>query len=147
MKFIKYLSIVVIFFLVLAAGLLATLNFVDLDRYKGTLENQISKMTGRDFSIEGDSELSISLQPRILLRDVRLQNAPWGSQPDMLRIGQVELQMALLPLLKNRIEVTRLIVSELDVVVANSEDGQSNWSLGDGKTATEKAPVSKPNSC
>ena len=142
MKFIKYLSIVVIFFLVLAAGLLATLNFVDLDRYKGTLENQISKMTGRDFSIEGDSELSISLQPRVLLRDVRLQNAPWGSQPDMLRIGQVELQIALLPLLKNRIEVTRLIVSELDVVVANSEDGQSNWSLGDGKTATEKAPVS-----
>ena len=142
MKFIKYLSIVVIFFLVLAAGLLATLNFVDLDRYKGTLENQISKITGRDFSIEGDSELSISLQPRVLLRDVRLQNAPWGSQPEMLRIGQVELQMALLPLLKNRIEVTRLIVSELDVVVANSEDGQSNWSLGDGKTATEKAPVS-----
>ena len=94
MKFIKYLSIVVIFFLVLVAGLLATLNFVDLDRYKGTLENQISKITGRDFSIEGDSELSISLQPRVLLRDVRLQNAPWGSQPDMLRIGQVELSSA-----------------------------------------------------
>ena len=142
MKFIKYLSIVVIFFLVLVAGLLATLNFVDLDRYKGTLEKQISEMTGRDFAIAGDSELSVSLQPRVLLRDVRLQNASWGSQPDMLKIGQVELQIALLPLLKNRMEVTKLIVNELDVEIANSEDGQSNWSLGDGKAATEKEPVS-----
>jgi hypothetical protein len=81
MKIIKYLSFIAIAFLVLIGGLVATLNSIDLNQYKGTLEKQFTELIGREIThLKGESELGVSLRPRILLRDVRLKNAPWGSQ-------------------------------------------------------------------
>jgi len=138
MKIIKYLSIVVILLVVLVAAVLTTLNVVGLNQYKGVVADQIAKVTGRDFSIQGDSELSVSLRPRILLRDVHMKNAAWGSKKNMLNIGEVELQVALLPLLMNRIEVHKLFIRDLDVVVESNKEQKSNWELGDGEKEKEK---------
>lgn len=143
MKIIKYLSFIAVALLVLIGGLVATLNSIDLNQHKGTLEKQFTELIGREISIKGESELSVSLRPRILLRDVRLKNAPWGSQPDMLRIGEAELAVELIPLLLNKIEVHRLSINDLDVLVESNGEGLSNWALGDLKAKTEKTTDSE----
>jgi hypothetical protein len=99
MKIIKYLSFIAIAFLVLIGGLVASLYFIDLNQYRGTLEKQFTELIGREISIKGDLELDVLLHPHMLFRDVYLKNASWGSQPEMLSIGQVELEVELIPLL------------------------------------------------
>jgi uncharacterized protein involved in outer membrane biogenesis len=143
MKIIKYLSFIAVALLVLIGGLVAILNSIDLNQHKGTLEKQFTELIGREISIKGESELGVSLRPRILLRDVRLKNAPWGSQPDMLRIGEAELAVELIPLLLNKIEVRRLSINDLDVLVESNGEGLSNWALGDLKAKTEKTTDSE----
>jgi uncharacterized protein involved in outer membrane biogenesis len=143
MKIIKYLSFIAVALLVLIGGLVAILNSIDLNQHKGTLEKQFTELIGRKISIKGEAELGVSLRPRILLRDVRLKNAPWGSQPDMLRIGEAELAVELIPLLLNKIEVHRLSINDLDVLVESNGEGLSNWALGDLKAKTEKTTDSE----
>lgn len=139
MKIIKYLSIVVILLLVLVAGLVVTLYLVDINQYKGAMAQQITKLTGREFTINGDCELSISLQPRILLRDVHMKNASWGSQTEMLKIGEAELQVAFIPLLISRIKVLKLSISDLNIVLEKNKENKSNWDMGSGEAKSKSA--------
>ncbi len=117
MKIIKYLAIVAIFLAVSLGGVVIALNTIELDRYKNVLEQQVVKMTGRGFAIAGNTELLISLQPRIVLRNVQLDNASWGSQPEMLKAGKVVLQVALLPLFTGRIEVLDFSVDDMEILL------------------------------
>jgi uncharacterized protein involved in outer membrane biogenesis len=143
MKVIKYLSIIAIAFLLLLGGLVASLYFIDLNQYKGTLEKQFTELMGREISIKGDSELNVSMSPHLLLGDVHLKNAPWGSQPDMLRIGKAEVEVKLIPLLFNRVEISRLSFKDAEVLVESNEEGRSNWALGEIKGKTEKTSDSE----
>ena len=133
MKFLKVLSFAVVALVVLIAGLLTALQFVDVNRYKGFLEKQITNLTGRQFSIAGDAQLTVNLQPRIMLSDIRLQNATWGSQAKMLVADKAELKIALFPLLMKRIKVLNLSVSGLQLLVESNRKHVSNWDLSGGK--------------
>lgn len=143
MKTLKYLSFIAIAFLMLVGGLVTTLNFMDLNKHRDILEKQFTALIGREVSIKGESELSVSLHPRILLRDVRIKNAPWGSQPDMLSIGKAELAVDLLPLFFNKIEVRSLSVDKVDALVESNKEGRSNWALGTPKAKDEKETTSQ----
>jgi len=143
MKIIKYLSIIAVAFLLLLGGLVASLNFIDLNQHKGTLEKQFTELMGREISIKGDSELNVSMSPHLLLRDVHLKNAPWGSQPDMLSIGKAELKVELIPLLFNKIAIRQLSFQDAEVLVESNEKGLSNWALGDIKGKTEETTDSE----
>lgn len=141
MKIIKYLSFIAIAFFVLIGCLVASLYFIDLNQHRGTFEKQFTELIGREISIKGDLELDVLLHPHMLIRDVHLQNAPWGSQPEMLRVGQAELEVELIPLLLNKIKVRKLAISDVDVLVESNKEGRSNWVLGDIKAKTEEKPA------
>jgi uncharacterized protein involved in outer membrane biogenesis len=129
LKVFKYLAYLLAFVLVSVVGLLLLVNLVDIDRYKGRIEHQVSKTLGREFAIEGDSELKISLHPRVVLRDFRLGNAPWGSKANMITVGQAEVRVALLPLLRGEIEIENLLLIEPDILLEIDKDGQKTGSL------------------
>ncbi len=59
MKIIKYLLIIACRSLLVLGGLVASLNFIDLNQHKGFLEKQFTELMGREISIKGDSELSL----------------------------------------------------------------------------------------
>lgn len=130
MKAFKYLGFFLLAVVVLITVLVAALAFVDFDRYKGVIENQVSQITGRTFRIDGDSDLSVSLVPGIVLRDVRLENAPWGSRPEMVQVGEAELQLAVIPLLSGRIEVRKLVLIDSEIVIETDENSTGNWAMG-----------------
>jgi hypothetical protein len=142
MKIIKYLAIVAIFLAVSLGGVVIALNTIELDRYKNVLEQQVVKMTGRGFAIAGNTELLISLQPRIVLRNVQLDNASWGSQPEMLKAGKVVLQVALLPLFTGRIEVLDLSVDDMEILLESNEENNSNWAFADAEPDSDSDATS-----
>ena len=54
------------------------------------------------------ARIALSLHPRIVLTDVVLSNAPWGTAKELARIERLELAAALLPLLSRRFELTEM---------------------------------------
>ncbi|MEA3412510.1 MAG: AsmA family protein [Pseudomonadota bacterium] len=131
MKAFKYLAVGVLVVVVLVAAAITSLALVDFNRYKGVIEKQVSAATGREFRIAGDSELSVSLVPGIVLRDVSLANASWGSEPQMVQVGEAELQVALIPLLGGRIEVRKLVLTDPVILLETDAEAARNWAMGD----------------
>jgi uncharacterized protein involved in outer membrane biogenesis len=91
------------------------------------LTTNVKARTGRDLVIEGPVGYSVSLVPLLYAENVRLQNAPWGSRPDMLTAKRVEVRIALLPLLARRVRIEGLEVIEPDLVLEVDRDGNGNW--------------------
>ncbi len=84
--------------LVSLAGLFVILSRYDFDHLKPEIARAVKAATGRQVTLGGDIGLTIGLAPGLTMADVSLQNAPWGSRPEMVTIKRLEVQVALVPL-------------------------------------------------
>ena len=125
--------------LVLLAVAVAVATF-DPRTLVGPVQARVKAATGRELTIAGPIDLKLSLEPRIVVSDVSLGNAPWGSAPQMVRARRVEAHVALLPLISRRFEVVELALVEPVIALETDAQGRGNWVFG----ATPAAPVSQP---
>ncbi|WP_372624047.1 AsmA family protein, partial [Falsiroseomonas sp.] len=121
-------------------GFLALRAFVDADTLRPRLVAAVQDATGRDFRV-GDIGLALSLQPTLVLEDVALANAPGGSRPEMLTARRVEVQVALLPLLSRRVEVSRVELEQPDLLLETDAQGRGNWQFAPEAPATPATPA------
>lgn len=133
---------VAIVLVVSAAGLLYL--FIDIDAYRNDVETQIEALTGRAVKISGDIDLTLSLNPSLSVEDVTFGNASWGSEPQMLHIGRLTGQVALLPLLTGNIEVHRLVFIDTTLLLETDTQGHGNWSLGSPKDTPAASSAKLP---
>ena len=117
-------------------GFLATF---DVNQYKPDIVKIVQEQTGRNFNIEGKLHFELSLIPTIDVEGVTLGNSQWGSQPNMVSVGNFEAEVALLPLLQKKISIKRLILNDAQILLEKNEKGVGNWELqpGDVKTSPE----------
>ena len=101
---------------------------VDVNQFVGPIQAKVKAATGRDLAIDGGVSLSLGLEPKIVLNDVRFGNAPWGKAPQLLTAKRVEAEVALLPLLQRRFEVARLHLVE--PVIALEIDARGHTATG-----------------
>lgn len=113
---------------VLAAAF-AILHSIDVDSYRGKLSTEFRKATGRDLAI-GGIDLSMSLNPAIVVERLAIANAAWGSRPVMATIERAEARIDLIPLLWGETRFGRLILVEPDILLEFDADGVSNWRFG-----------------
>jgi uncharacterized protein involved in outer membrane biogenesis len=108
-------------------GLAVLVNTIDLGKYAKLASDEVRAATGRELRIGG--KVDVRLFPRLALvaEDVSFANAPWGSRPDMARAKRVEGSVALLPLLRKQVEVSRLVLVEPDVLLEIDAKGFGNW--------------------
>ena len=125
-----------------AAGLLYL--FIDIDAYRDDVEARIEALTGREVTIGGDIDLSLSLNPSLSVEDVAFGNASWGSEPQMLHVGRLTGQIALLPLLTGNIEIHRLAFVDTTLLLETDTRGRGNWSLVSPKDAPASSPTKLP---
>ena len=141
-KIVKYGLLIVLLVIAIAVGLLLTL---DVNHYKEGLVQVVENRTGREFRINGDLKLALSLIPTIAVNDVSFGNASWGSQPDMVNVSRFEAEIALIPLLSGDIRINRLILIKPELLLESNAEGIGNWALElSGAEAKEKngsAPV------
>jgi uncharacterized protein involved in outer membrane biogenesis len=112
---------------------------VDVNSFAGPLAARVSAATGRPFRIGGPLGLSISLEPTLRAENVTLGNAPWGHTPDMVKVGRVEAQVALLPLLHRRFEIVRVTLVDPVITLETDKQGRGNWMFGE--QAAQQAPA------
>lgn len=123
------------------------LSSYDWNRLKPKIAEQIRSATGRDIDIDGDLHLKVRLAPTLTTGPIKLRNAAWSSEPDMLTTEGLELQLSLLALLRNKGVFKRLILIKPVVLVEQNADGtQSNWEFNKPPAKDTPAPEtsSKP---
>ena len=109
----KALKIIAALVAVPIVGGLIVLATFDVDHYKGQIEAQAKAATGREVTI-GDIDLSVSLTPAIVLTDVKVANAAWGSRPEMVILPRIEVHTELIPLLLGTINLTTITAENPD---------------------------------
>ncbi len=116
---------------------------VDVKEFLGPIQHRVKDATGRDLSVHGGIDLKLGLEPKLVLDDVTLANAPWSKDPQMVTAKQVEAQIALLPLLHRRFEVISFKLLEPSIFLETDASGKGNWEFPSAATAadtTDRAP-------
>ena len=113
--------------LLLAGSVAALLVFLGDDDYRRIATYLVERATGREVAIEGQFSFHASLEPSLTASDVRVANAPSAPQPDLARIGHLEVQLALRPLLSGRLLIPRLILEDADFELEKGADGTTDW--------------------
>ena len=129
---------------VLAVGIIVVVVMsYDYNKFKEPVARAVEQATGRRLTLGGDIALSLGLTPALVLEDVDLANAAWGSRPNMVQLKRFEVQVALLPLIGGSVEVQRFILIEPDILIETDAKGRSNLAFeAPGKTAG--APAQPP---
>ena len=123
--------------LLIVVGVLVFILTLDINQYKPTLMAKVSEQTGREFSIEGDLQISPSLAPSISVSGISLGNAPWASDQNMLSVGLVEARVSLIPLMSGTIHINHFILHDTTISLEKAPDGSGNWELQGAETSEQ----------
>ncbi|HPD60433.1 MAG TPA: AsmA family protein [Thermodesulfobacteriota bacterium] len=119
-------SIIIALILVLFIVLYVLVSRYDFNTLKPRISQKVEEATGRKLILGGDIKLKIGLTPSLVVDNVSFQNAPWGSQPEMITAKRFEVKVAILPLLRGNIEVKRFILIEPHILLETDATGKSN---------------------
>ena len=109
-------------------GAIVAINTIDPNTLIAPVQAQVKAATGRDLTVRGGARIALSLHPRIVLTDVTLGNAPWGTAKELARVERLELAAALLvPLLSRRFELEEIVLVKPVVALETDGKGQRNW--------------------
>ncbi|MBB4267379.1 AsmA family protein [Roseospira visakhapatnamensis] len=138
MRLSTVLALILGLIVLLVGGVAVFLATLDVGRYKADIVALMEDQTGRRVAIDGDLDLSLGLAPALVVEDVHLGNADWAQDDDMVSVGRLEAQVALLPLLSGDLRVVRLVLADAAVWLETDAEGRGNWALGPTDT-TEAA--------
>lgn len=146
MRFIKKTaSVIASLIIILAIGGFVFVRNFDLNRYKSYIEDIVKRETGRELKINGEAELGISFVPTLVVNDVEFANASWAKNPQMVKLQKLEITAAILPLLKGRIVVDKLILENPEIYLETSAGGDKNWMFVTTKSNTPKNEANTNN--
>jgi uncharacterized protein involved in outer membrane biogenesis len=123
----KILIAAALIVVVLFVAIYAFLSLYDFNKFKPMLAQAVKEATGRELTLDGDITIELGLTPTILVEDVSFQNASWGSRPDLAKVKRMEIQVALLPLIRGDFEFVRLVMEEPVVIIETDSSGTSNF--------------------
>ena len=98
----------------------------DYNKFKPMITGIAKKYTGRELTMAGDIKVKIRLSPTLQINNVSFQNAPWSSYPKMIHANRIEVQLALIPLIKGNINVKRLTLLNPDLLIEINKSGKTN---------------------
>lgn len=101
----------------------------DFNKYKSLITDEVLAATGRNLSIQGNLDLSLSFTPSLVVEGVSFANADWALDPQMLTAKRLEAEVALLPLISGQVQVNRIVVRDLNLILERHKDGRVNWTF------------------
>jgi uncharacterized protein involved in outer membrane biogenesis len=123
-KWILGISLAVIVVLIVTAYIVIA--SYDFNKFKPRITELAKQYTGRDLTLGGDIELGLSLFPTLVVNDVAFQNASWGTRPQLAQVKRLEVQIALIPILRGDVRVSRLSVVNPEILIEIDKTGKSN---------------------
>jgi uncharacterized protein involved in outer membrane biogenesis len=137
------LAICVCLIIALMAAVYVLLRTYDYNKLRPRIEKMVKEVTGRELNLAGDISLAVGFSPALVVTDITFANAPWASQLQMVKIGWLQAQVRLLPLLVRDVELRRVGLKGVDVLLETNPDGQGNWEFAVDESPAKKAGASK----
>jgi AsmA protein len=128
---------------VFIAALVLLPKFVDLKQYKPRIEAQVSKVTGRAFSLGDDLRLSLFPYASLSFSDLHLGSLPGFKEKDFIIVKSFDVRVKLIPLLFKDIQVKRFILKGARLVLETGNDGRTNWEFNTKTTPELSAKTPK----
>lgn len=116
----------------------------DYNSLKPLVTDTTRQYTGRELTMTGDVNLKFGLPPTLEVNDVAFQNASWGSQPQMARIKYLLIKVSILPLLRGKLVVNRLILRQPKFMLEVNKSGRTNLDFGPPQEATSPKSEDTP---
>jgi len=113
--------------LLLIAALVLLPKFVDVKQYKPRIEAQVTKATGRSFSLGDDLRLSLFPYASLSFSDLHLGSLPGFKEKDFIIVKSFDVRVKLVPLLFKDIQIKRFILKGTRLVLETSKDGRTSW--------------------
>ncbi|MBU8912142.1 MAG: AsmA family protein [Desulfobacterales bacterium] len=139
----KWLFIIggVLLVLIIAAVIIVP-QFIDVKKYKPTIEQKVVEATGRSFTLGDEIDLSIFPWVGVKLTDLHLGNLTGYKEKDMVSVKNFEVRLKVMPLLSKRIEVKTFVLDSPRIYLEKLKNGDANWQ-GIGKQHEKKAHEKK----
>jgi AsmA family protein len=99
----------------------------DWNKAKGYISAGVSKATGRQLSINGDLKVDLGWISKVRVSQIQFGNASWSSHPQMAEVGLLDAQIDLWQLLKGRIVLPEVTLSQVKVALEKNREGLANW--------------------
>ncbi len=111
----------------------------DWNRARPMINERVSAAIGRPFAINGDLDVQWQRQPeeggwrawvpwpRVIANDISVGNAPWAKAPQFATLKRGEFSLAPLPLLRQRVVIRRIQLTEPAADLERLADGRANW--------------------
>lgn len=116
----------------------------DWSAYSDRIAGLVGGAIGREVSI-GAIQVNTALPPTLVLRDVTIANADWGSAKHLVELVELRLQARIGELLSGEVVIPEVAVSGLRLNLARNAEGMANWTFGasqdTGPTELPLAPV------
>ncbi|MFM1760222.1 MAG: hypothetical protein RLY75_1493 [Pseudomonadota bacterium] len=130
--------------ILIAIGVWYAASTVDPVQLTKLLSSSVKNATGRDLKITGPVSLSFFPGISVSAEGLSLSNTSWASDPDMLTLKRIDLNIKTLPLLSKRIEVGTVKLTGLELFLQKNGAGKTNWDFG--TDASSEASDAKNNS-
>ena len=122
------------------------LHTYDYNKLKPRIARMVKEATGRELNLGGEINLAVGFSPALVVTDNTLANASWGSQPQMVKIDELQAQVGLLPLLARDVKLRYIGLRGVDVLLETDKTGHANWYFSPkdssaGKTGTFKLQI------
>jgi uncharacterized protein involved in outer membrane biogenesis len=139
--FVKKLLISVAGVLVLLfAVLLIVPSFIDWNARKQEITAAVREATGRDLTILGNIDVTILPNPAIRVADVRFANVEGAAAPDMIRVQEARVSIALGPLFEGRLAAVIGLVKPI-VHLEKLKNGDASWNFKAAGTVGSEDPA------
>ena len=138
LRLLKWISMT---FIVAVVAAILYLSFADLNWLKPHIESAAADATGRTLKLGGTFDIDIVPSPAILLEDVSLSNAEWGSEPELVRIGHISARLGLWSLLSGPVQVKEFRLRDVDLLLEINGQDEANWVMG---AESEPDPAEQP---
>jgi uncharacterized protein involved in outer membrane biogenesis len=127
----RFLLITLIALVVLAVILAGAAWF--LLNTEGFLKSQVSRIalaqTGRELNIDGLLDLDIGKRTRLQAEGIRFQNADWATEPEMVRLGRLDVTVDIPSLFDELPFIPDISIEDCEIVLVENDQGEANWDI------------------
>ncbi|TDU28296.1 hypothetical protein DFR24_2663 [Panacagrimonas perspica] len=120
----------------LIVAIVALILLWDWKWFKRPIEKRVEQQTGRSFRIGGDLDVDLGWNPRVILDDVHLGNAPWARAKDMLGAERADVTIDLRELLAGRMSFPSIALTAPRLDLQNAPEG-GNWQIATPRRGDE----------
>jgi uncharacterized protein involved in outer membrane biogenesis len=121
----KLFLVVAVLVVLVVVALLAAPYLFDLNRYKPMIVSQLGKATGRMVEL-GNLRLHFLPSLQVVVNDLKIKNPPGFPEGDTVAVDQVDLGLALGPLLSRQVQITGVTLENPVLNLLANERGENN---------------------